>query len=133
MPVHLAKLSDTATRHAFEASADEMELRVILTLGFPGERPVPTAGRRPETRLEARRQLIQAKLGTRDPAFRRMIEALVEQGLVVKGRHGRHLTRSIVVDGKARDLLKGIELPAVARAQIDQPLELIRPVRVGDR
>ena len=36
MPVHLAKLSDTATRQAFEASADETELRVTLTLGFRG-------------------------------------------------------------------------------------------------
>lgn len=51
LPVHLAKLPDTATRQAFEASADETELRVILTLGFYGERPVPTAGRRPETRF----------------------------------------------------------------------------------
>lgn len=130
---HLAKLTDAATRQALEASAGETELRVILTLRAHGERRIPIGGRHPETRLEARRQLIEAQLRVRDPAIRPTIEALVERGLVVKGGHGGHLTRSVVVDGKARDILKGIELAAVVRVQIDQSLELIRPVQVGDR
>lgn len=126
-PAHLEKLRDPATRRMFEASDDGTQLRVIVTLKVEDDTetpPVPPSIF--ETRRETRQRLIETRARTRGAATSAIIEALHRRHLEVKGQREPRLTRSLVVDGMARDILNGIELPGVARVQIDRPLELLR-------
>lgn len=127
---HIGKLGDLATRRTFEDSEDDRVLRVIITLDVKDDDPAPEAPdplQCHETRVEARQRLIRARARSREAAIGPVIDALIEQHLDVKGPKAPRLIRSIVVDGLARDILKGIELPGVARVQIDRALPLIRP------
>ena len=127
---HIGKFGDLATRRTFENSEDDTVLRVIMTLEVKDDDPAleaPNPRQSHETRVEARQRLIDARARSRQAAIGPVIDALIEQHLDVKGSIAPRLIRSIVVDGAARDILKGIELPGVARVQIDQPLPLIRP------
>lgn len=130
LPTHIGKLCDSATRQTFENSEDETVLRVIITLDVNDDhKALETLRPRQshETRVETRRRLIDARTKSRKAAIRPVIDALIEQHLDVKGQAEPHLTRSIVVDGAARDILRGMELPGVARVQVDRPLPLIQP------
>lgn len=129
-PTHIGKLGDRLTRRTFEDSEDDTVLRVIITLDVRDDEPAPeTPHPRPshETRVEARQRLIDARARSRQAAIGPVIDALIEKRLDVKGPKAPRLIRSVVVDGAARDILKGIELPGVARVQIDRSLPLIRP------
>lgn len=125
-PAHLAKLSDAATRRTFEGSDDGTPLRVIVTLKVKDDAGVPrTSQSPPETRREMRKRLIDGRTLAYQDA-KTVIRALQNQDLEVKGPDKPRLTRSLVVNGLAGNILNGIELPGVARVQIDQPLRVTR-------
>lgn len=126
----IGKLGDLVTRRTFEDAEDDTLLRVIITLNVQDDEPAPETPRpcaSHETRVEARQRRINARARSRQAAIGPVIDALIEQRLDVKGPKTERLIRSIVVDGAASDILKGIELPGVARVQVDRPLPLIRP------
>jgi hypothetical protein len=42
---------------------------------------------------------------------------------------GGAISRTVVVEGPARQILVSLELPGIRHASLDQPIELIRPFR----
>lgn len=129
-----AEKADASLRDALSKAVGDESIRVVFTLG--GEPLVevmpPAVGRKSYSVRSAtprrvlmsdRRALIEERKRRFDGAFGALKQSLVKRGLRVSGGE---MTRAVVVEGAADDVAASLELPQVARAILDQTLEMPR-------
>lgn len=132
----LSKLGDEFTRKALEAAGDRTHLRAIFTISKAiarakaiennvNEAPLPDVN---ETRPDMRARLIRSNVEEITAGLRSIIKELEQRGLHPKGENRPRLSRMIVVDGDARDILHGADLDEVERFYVDRELQLDPPI-----
>jgi hypothetical protein len=116
-----------------QAQGDEM-LRAVMVLG--PERTDAEEGLTGEaldpaqfpSREAYRQTLITQRQNQLAHDLRETLQAL--QGLSLTPRGGT-MSRTVVVEGPACQILASLDLPGVRHASLDRPIELIRPRRRG--
>ena len=125
----LEKIRDSITKDALEDASGDTPLRVIMTLrpkrtkktskslrvaALETRKEIP-----PDSRTEMRRRLIAQKTQARRAELQPIIDELTARSLDVKG--GR--LRTVVVDGLASDILKGIDVSGVSKVRVDRKVK----------
>lgn len=123
---HSEKVGDEHTRAILEAATNRTRLRAIFTVARAlqandHDSPLPRAT---ETRQEMRVRLIRARRAKLAREYDPLTEKLALCGLDLKGGRIPRLTRRIVVDGSAGDILNGVELAEIERVHIDRHLQV---------
>jgi hypothetical protein len=122
----LAK-ADPMLREALRNAGDQGIVRAVLVLRHEpdaGEPPAPPPSAYP-SRVEYRRALIERqRRRLKEGEVGRTVRALEEMDLKPRGGD---LFEIVVVEGPADKVVSALELPGVARGDVDRPLELVNP------
>lgn len=113
---------DSALHNALEKAEGHEPLRTVMILesSRKSKRPVPDSTDFPD-RTTYRKALIENQQAELVDELTNVKQELNDRSLRVKGGH---ISRAVVVEGTARDILSSLELPEVKHASLDQPLEL---------
>lgn len=119
--------ADPELREALKNAEGEEVLSAILLLGpDQEERCTNTEELSPSqfpSRTDWRKALIAQRQQQMEQEIGGTIQALRDLGLEP---HGGTITRAVVVQKEAQQVVKALELPGVRHASLDQPIDLIR-------
>lgn len=121
--------ADAALRQRLDEAKPGDTVRVVMILdpsqtsGLSHESKVPKPTEFPD-RVAYREALITKQKAAMTDSVGATIQSLKDLSLKV---HGGEVTRAIVVEGAAKDLLASLGLPGVRSATLDQPLRTTRP------
>ncbi len=77
------------------------------------------------TRAQYQQALVRQRQATLERTLGSIRRALEELQLTTRGGA---LSRSLVVEGTAEQILRSLELPSVRHASLDRPIKLVRPL-----
>jgi hypothetical protein len=122
VPSLQAQKADPALREALENAEGHETLRTVMVLGGETIASDDSSSPQPDA-FEDRTQYRQALISHQKNRLSQEIGAVKTQ---LRQRalnlSGGTITRAVVVEGKASDLLDALELPGVRHASLDQPL-----------
>lgn len=130
---HIKKVDSLLLDALMRAQGDEV-IRAVMLLGPEHEETEkrgvsqtldPTQF---PSREAYRRALIAKRKSQLTPHLRDTLRALSELSLTPRGGT---VSRAVMVEGPAHQILTSLELPGVCHASLDRPVELIGPRRSG--
>lgn len=130
---HIEK-TDPLLRDALRQAEGDEVLRAVMLLGpESGDDEKGRVGQKLDpsqfpSRADYRRALIEQRQSRLADDIGQTLQAL--QGLSLAPRGGE-ISRVVVVEGSARQILVSLDLPGIQHASLDRPIELVEPRRRG--
>jgi len=126
---HIDK-ADPLLQDALGQAEEDEVFRVVMLLGSEGrDEEKRLIGQEPDpsqfpSRTAYRRVLIEQRQDQLADDIGQTLEAL--QGLSLAPRGGK-ISRVVVVEGRAQQIVTALDLPGVQHASLDRPIELVEP------